>query len=130
MKKVRANPYSYTSKEPEASEAALGNYIYVIEVLVEKAHRNYALGYKYRANKKYMRAGGGVWEGGFKFKNSATPCESAAGVYFEAPVSIEDAALCKWLATKQLGMAEIPVHLIEALERLISEPANDAIRFV
>ncbi len=129
MKGVRSNPHAYTSKEPEASEAALGNDIYVIEVSAEPSGRRYALGYKYRAFEKYGPAGGGVWKGEFKFKVSATPCEPAVGVYFEAPVRIADAALCEWLGIKHPGMVEIPDHLAEMLEGLISEPANGARQF-
>lgn len=46
LKDVKRSPYSYTSNEPEASLAALGNDVYVIEVKVEsKGIRSYWLGY-------------------------------------------------------------------------------------
>ena len=50
MRDVRRGPFSFTSNEPEASDAALGNDIYVIEVRGEaKGPRSFWLGYKDRA---------------------------------------------------------------------------------
>jgi hypothetical protein len=64
MKDVRRTPHSYTSCEPEATQASLGNDIYVIEVRAEpKSARTFWLGYKYRAYEKYPPAGGGLWRG-------------------------------------------------------------------
>lgn len=121
MKDVKKTPYSYTSKEPEASEAAAGCFIYVIEVCVEKSIRTYRLGYKYRAYEKVRPAGGGLWKDEFKYKNSARWGEPATGVYFNEPVQIEDIEVCKWLAAKQPGMAEIPEPLVTALDAQIKK---------
>lgn len=129
MKDVRKTPYSFTSKEPEASAAARGGDVYVIEVVSEAGTRSYALGYKYRAYERYAKPGGALWKDEFKFKNSAVPGEPAVGVYFDTPVLISDPALREWLATKLPAMAEIPAHLVAALELLVAEPANNAKQF-
>jgi len=127
MKQVRKAPYSYASNEPEASNAALGNDIYVIEVRAEaKGARSFWLGYKFRAFEKYPPAGGGRWLEQFKFKNAARACEQAEGGYFDAPVEIVDAALTVWLREKQPGLAEIPPELVPSLEALLGDPANKA----
>ena len=89
MKQVKKAPYSYASNEPEATNAALGNDIYVFEVRAEsKGLYSYWLGYKFRAFEKYPPAGGGKWLEKFKFKNAAKACEQAEGSYFDAPVEI------------------------------------------
>ena len=55
MRQVKKAPYSYTSNEPEATNAALGNDIYVIEVRAEpKGSRSYWLGYRFKAFEKYL----------------------------------------------------------------------------
>ena len=128
IKAIRKTPHSYTSREPEASEAAAGGDVYVVEVRKEKATRTYWLGYKYQAKEKYKPAGGGVWKGGFKFRNSATPGDKADGVYFEVLPQITDVSLCQWLAS-QTPMAEIPQTLIENLEAMIGAHAGDARKF-
>jgi hypothetical protein len=80
MKQVKKAPYSYASNEPEATNAALGNDIYVFEVRAEpKGLCSYWLGYKFKAFEKYPPAGGGKWLERFKFKNAARPCEQAEG---------------------------------------------------
>jgi hypothetical protein len=129
MKDVRKTPFSFTSKEPEASAAARGGDVYVIEVSAEGGTRTYALGYKYRAYERYAKPGGALWRDEFKFKNSAVPGEPAQGVYFDTPVVIDDAGLREWLATKLPSMAEIPAHLVTALEVMVAEPANNAKHF-
>lgn len=116
MKDVKRTPHSFTSKEAEATGAALGCDVYVIEVRVARNERSYWLGYKYRAHEKYSQAGGSLWRGEFKFKNAARGGEPATGVYFDEPIRIEDSAVCQWLAAKQPGMSEIPEHLLGALD--------------
>jgi hypothetical protein len=130
MKEVKKTPYSYTSKEPEASDAARGADVYVVEVHVEKSKRTYWLGYKYRAHEKVAPAGGGLWKGEFKFKNSASWGVPAVGVYFEPPVRIDDHAACEWLAEKQPGMAAAPATVVSALQSLIVNPTNGARPFI
>ncbi len=129
IKVIKQSPYSYTSKEPEASDAADGNEVYVVEVRREGSQRTYWFGYKYEANEKLRPAGGGLWKGRFKFKNSAKPATSARGAYFETLPQITDAALCEWLRSQTLGMAELPSSLRGALEAVIANPSNDAKRF-
>jgi hypothetical protein len=129
MKRVKQTPYSLTSKEPEATDAAAGSFVYVIEVRVQGGLRTYWLGYRYRAFEKVRPAGGGLWEGKYKFKNSAQFAEPATGSYFDAPVRIEDSAFCEWLAAKQPGMAEIPPDLLLAVDAQFSNPANEARAF-
>ena len=127
MKDIRRTPYSYTSNEPEASQAAMGNDIYVIEVRAEpKGGRSYWLGYKYRAYEKYPPAGGGLWRSRFKFKNAARPIEQAEGAYFDVPVEITDAGTSAWLREKTHGMAEIPAHLVAALDAMLDRPEHGA----
>jgi hypothetical protein len=129
MRKVKKTPYSFTSKEPDATEAASGNFVYVIEVRVEKGVRSFWLGYKYQAYEKVRPAGGGLWEGKFKFKNSAKFAEPATGHYFDGPVRLADAAVCEWLAVKLAGMAEIPPELLAMIDAPFADPANDARTF-
>jgi hypothetical protein len=130
MKTVRKAPYSYTSKEPEASQAAYGHYIYVIEVRTEsKSVRSYWLGYKYRAYEKHMRAGGAPWPGNFKFKNAGRPATVSEGVYFDAPVKLTDTQVTDWLREKQQGMVEIPAPMVALLETVIKNPEHGAQAF-
>lgn len=130
IKVVRKAPYSYTSKEPEASKAAFGNDIYVIEVRDErKSARSYWLGYKYRAYEKHLRAGGALWPGDFKFKNAGRPIALAEGAYFDSPVEITDPHLNEWLREKPQGMTEIPPHLVTALESVLGNPSHGAKAF-
>jgi hypothetical protein len=113
MKRVKAQPYSLTSKELEASNA-IGSFVFVIEVCKEAARTTtYRLGYKYRAADKVTPAGGGKWEGEFRFKNIAH--YPAEGQYLDPAVQITDKRTCEWLSKKQPGMAEIPPHLVEVL---------------
>jgi hypothetical protein len=101
MKDVRRAPFSFTSNEPEASEAALGNDIYVIEVRGEaKGARSYWLGYKYRAYEKYPPAGNGLWRERFKYKNTGRPGERGEGFYFDVPIAITDPLVSAWLRDK------------------------------
>jgi len=127
MKDVRRTPHSYTSCEPEATQASLGNDIYVIEVRAEtKSARSFWLGYKYRAYEKYPPAGGGLWRGRFKFKNAARPMDRAQGAYFDTPVEIVDVDANAWLREKTPAMAEMPEHLVDALDALIDNPEHGA----
>jgi hypothetical protein len=130
MKDVRRAPFSFTSNEPEASEAALGNDIYVIEVRSEpKGARSYWLGYKYRAYEKYPPAGNGLWRERFKYKNAGRPGERGEGFYFDVPVEITDPVVSAWLREKPPGMVQLPVEFIAGVEALASDPANGAKRF-
>jgi hypothetical protein len=116
MKRVKAQPYSLTSKEPEASDA-VGNYVFVIEVRRVAGATSYWLGYKYRVADKVRPAGGGQWDGEFDFKNIGQyPPE---GLYLDPPVQIADRSICDWLSTKQPGMAEIPSSLVAGLDALL-----------
>ena len=129
MKVVRKAPYSYTSKEPEASQAAYGGDIYVIEVRNESRNlRSYWLCYKYRAYEKHLRAGGALWPGDFKFKNAGRPVALAEGAYFDSPVEITDPEVSGWLREKP-GMAELPAQFITSLESLLDNPAHGAKAF-
>ena len=129
MKRVKQTPFSFTSREPEATEAAFGEFVYVFEVRLDKGVRTYWLGYKYRAFEKVRPAGGSLWDGKFKYKNSAKWGEPATGSYFDEPVQVEDPAVCEWLAVKQPGMAEIPPELLAAVDAQIANPANQARAF-
>lgn len=126
---VKHTPYSFTSRATEASAAAAGADVYVIEVRKTKAVTTYWLGYKYRAQERYTLAGGGKWQDRFAFKNSATPGEPPIGVYFDAFPRITDTGLCDWLSSHTLGMAELPEAQVRALEAMIAEPANQAAEY-
>jgi hypothetical protein len=130
MKQVKKAPYSYASNEPEATNAALGNDIYVIEVRAEpKGSSSFWLGYKFKAFEKYPPAGGGKWLERFSFKNAAKPCQQAEGCYFDAPIEIMEPRLAAWLGQKRPGMAEIPPELVPALDGLLVDPVNNAKAF-
>ena len=129
MKDVKSTPYSYTSKKAEAIDAARGSDVYVIQVDVLGSKRSYSLGYKYRATERYRRAGGGLWEDEFEFKNSATPGVRAIGFYFDPPLPIDNATVRQWLAGKQPGMAKIPVAVLEELEALAAASSALSVTF-
>ena len=76
--------------------------------------------------RKYPPAGGGLWRGRFKFKNAARPMDRAQGAYFDSPVEIVDVDANTWLREKTPAMAELPEHLVEALEALIGNPQHGA----
>jgi len=127
MKDVRRTPYSYTSCEPEATQASLGGDVYVIEVRSEpKSTRSFWLGYKYRAFEKYPPAGGGLWRERFKYKNAARPMDRAQGAYFDSPIEIVDAQVNAWLREKTPAMAEMPEHVASALDALLANPEYGA----
>ena len=129
LKTIRKTPYSYTSKEPEATDAALGSDIYVIEVRRESSLRTYWLGYKYRAKELFKPAGGGLWKDRYKYRNSAVPGDTAIGFYFEALTQIKDAPFCEWLSSLKPGMGKMPEDLVATLEAIIADPASGAKRF-
>jgi hypothetical protein len=129
LKMIRETPYSYTSKEPEATDAASGSDVYVIEVRREGSLRTFWLGYKYRAKELFKPAGGGLWKNRFKYRNSAVPGDTAIGFYFEALTQIVDAPVCDWLSSLRPGMARMPEHLTASLEAIIADPASGAKRF-
>ena len=130
MKDVRRAPFSFTSNEPEASEAALGNDIYVIEVRGEaKGARSFWLGYKYRAYEKYPPAGNGLWRERFKYKNAGRAGERGEGFYFDVPIAITDPLVSAWLRDKPPGMALMPEEFVAGVEALASDPSNGAKRF-
>ena len=127
MKEVRKTPYSYTSKGPEASDAAKGWDVYVIEVNADRSTRSYALGYRYQATEKFALTGGALWKGEFKYKNSATPGDPPVGVYFEPPLPLTDPTVVHWLTNKLPGMAEIPGDVLRGLQ--VAEATALAKRF-
>lgn len=130
MKDVRRAPFSFTSHEPEASEAAQGNDVYVFEVRGEaRGPRSYWLGYKYRAYEKYPPAGNGLWRERFKFKNAGRAGERGEGFYFDAPVAVADPGIAAWLRDKPAGMLLIPEEFVAGIEALASDPGNGAKRF-
>ena len=128
LKEIRRTPYSFTSKEPEAT-AATGNNIYVIEVRCVGGNRTYWLGYKYQAREKFKLTGGRKWKERFDSKNSATPGTIAVGAYFDSLPEITDPALLEWLRSGTFGMTEIPSGQIAALDAIIANPMNCAKKF-
>ena len=126
MKDVRRVPYSFTSREREAKDAARGHFVFVFEVRNEGGRPSYWLGYKYRAHEAFSLAGGARYKGEFRFKNSATPGVPADGVYFDDPVLVPHPGVVEWLARKQPGMAQIPASLIPELDSIIADPRNGA----
>lgn len=130
IKAIKQTPHSYTSKEPEASDAASGNEIFVIEVRREGRHRTYWLGYKYQAHRRFTPAGGGKWKDQFLYKNSAEPMGKTVGYYFDALPKIASVAICDWLLSQTLGMARMPDDLAAQLDAFARLPVNGAKRFV
>lgn len=129
LKAIRQAPHSYTSREAEATDAALGNDVYVIEIRREGAQRSCWLGYKYQAKERFRPAGGGLWKDKFKFKNAAAPGDVAVGAYFETLPQITDTAFCEWLHGQTHGMAAIPEAHAAMLDALIEDQGNGAKRF-
>lgn len=129
LKDLRRTPYSFTSRDAEAKAAALGNFVYVVEVHRDKQATRYLLAYKYKAYEVFRRPGTALWKDGFKFKNSAIPGEHADGAYFESPVEITDSGMNDWLEALPTGMAELPQDMSPALDALIDAPENSALDF-
>jgi hypothetical protein len=129
LKEFRKQPYSYTSKEYEARQAAQGNNIYVIEVIVESNQRIYRLGYRYKAQECFEKAGGELWKDRFKYKNTTKYGIPVEGAYFDNPVVIKNAGFTEWYKGESLGMAVIPSVYVDILEEIISNPANGAKKF-
>lgn len=128
VKNIRKTPYSYTSKHYEAEESAKGNYIYVIEVHRSGGETSYAIAYKYRATESFKKPGS-LWKDEFVYKNSATPGVKADGFYLEHPVLVSDLEFNYWFLSLPPGMAEIPSHLLPALDAVFENSSNGAKRF-
>jgi hypothetical protein len=126
LKDIRRTPYSFTSKHTEASAAARGALVYVVETHRLKGETSYKLGYVYRAFEAYKRAGSVLWKNEFIYKNSAVPGDPAEGAYFETAVDIRDPDFCAGFLALPPGMVEIPPHLVAPLDALIDDPANGA----
>jgi len=122
-------PHSYTSKKKEAEDAARGNAIYVIEVSKDKLKTIYRLGYKFISTNKCERAGGALWEGVWKYKNTVVYPNPVNGCFFDSPVLIDSPKLDEWLRGKARGMLLIPEDLIDELEKIILNPINMAKQF-
>lgn len=122
-------PHSYTSKNKEATDAARGNVIYVIEVSKDKLKTIYRLGYKFISTDKCERAGGALWEGVWKYKNTVVHPKPVNGCFFDSPVLIDSPKLDEWLRRKARGMLLMPEDLIDELEKLILNPINMAKQF-
>ena len=73
-------------------------------------------------------AGGALWKERFKFKNTAKP-DLSEGIYFDPPIVIADPDFNEWYKGETLGMTEIPEKHFTVLERLIADPANNALPF-
>jgi hypothetical protein len=129
MKKVKKQPYVFTSKKAQAIDASMGGWIYMIEVLRGKGITSYRLGYKFKASEKYEGSGGALWEGKFKYKITVAYGVSLEGMYFDEPVVIDDAAFISWFKSETLGMAKIPSEYIDTLEKTFSDLKNDAKSF-
>lgn len=129
MSEVKVTPHSYTSKKHQATSAAKGNYIYVIEVNRKGGKTSYKLGYKYRAHESFTLTGSSMWKGQFKFKNSAVPGEPAEGKYFEEPILIDNEEVRDWLSDQTLGMVEIPQSLVGILDAMFSDKGAGARAF-
>lgn len=115
-KRIKVQPFSLTSKEPEASDA-VDNYVFVIEVRREKGGTSYWLGYKCLVADKVRLAGGGRWEDEFDFKNIGH--YPPIGMYLDVPIQITDTSICEWLTHKQPGMAEIPALFTPVLDAML-----------
>ena len=103
MKQVKKAPYSYASNEPEATNAALGNDIYVFEVRAEPKGLRARTGLATSSGplRSTLPLGEAKWLEQFKFKNAARACEQAEGCYFDAPIEIVEPRLGAWLGEKR-----------------------------
>ena len=126
---AKKQPYSLTSKKDKAEEAAKDNFVYVIEVLREAGHTIYRLGYKFRSSAAHERAGGALWDGRFKYKNTVEHRKSSDGIYLDSPVEITHSDFHDWFRGETLGMTEIPKDLVDVLESILSDPSNHAQHF-
>ncbi|MBB3048958.1 hypothetical protein FHR99_003232 [Litorivivens lipolytica] len=126
LPEVEKQPYSLTSKQHEANEAAQGNFVYVIEVVREDGSTIYRLGYKYRSTDVHKRAGGALWEGVFIYKNTVRYGEASDGMYFDSPVEITDSEFYDWFRGETLGMTHIPDDLVGVLDAIFADPKNHA----
>ena len=125
IKKIKKQPFSLTSKKAAAEDAATGKFIYVIEVLRDKSITSYRLGYKYKATECFTAAGGALWEGTFKYKNTVKYGAASEGKYFEKPILITDPKFIEWYKAETYGMARIPDECIDTLEDIFEkESAN------
>lgn len=129
MKKVKKQPYVYTSKSTEATAASKSCYVYMIEVLRDKGDTSYRLGYKFKAGEIYESAGGSLWEGQFKYKITGTYPYHLDGMYFDDPVLIDNDDFNSWFKTETLGMTKIPAEHVQTLENILSDPINRAKSF-
>lgn len=129
MKKVKQQPYVYTSKLAEATAASKSGCVYMIEVLRDKGDTSYRLGYKFMAGEKYESAGGSLWEGKFKYKVTGTYPNHLTGMYFDKAVLINDDAFNTWFKAETLGMCEIPADHVQTLEKILSDPKSCAKSF-
>ncbi|ADE15099.1 hypothetical protein Nhal_1991 [Nitrosococcus halophilus Nc 4] len=129
LKNAKKQPYSLTSKEYEAHEAAKGRFVYVIEVLRVKGDTIYLLGYKYKARTVLAAPGVALWRGKFKYKNSVEYGIPSEGLYFDKPVLITDTGFIDWFKGETFGMAAIPVAHVKTLETLFKDPSNYAKKF-
>jgi hypothetical protein len=126
MKKVKKQPYVYTSKSAEAFAASSGGTVYMLEVIRDKKGTSYRLGYKFKAGEHFKKAGGALWECLFEYKITGTYPYHLDGMYFDEPVLIEDEEFNSWFKQETLGMCEIPAEHVQTLEKVFSEPSNSA----
>jgi hypothetical protein len=129
LKGIKKQPYSYALNESEATKAALGNDIYVIEVVVEARKRIYRLGYRYRAYECFVRPGGTPWSSHFKYKNTIKHGLPAEGMYFDSPILIQDQEFTEWCKREPSAMLELPAKYIDVLEGIFSLAVNGAHSF-
>lgn len=127
-RKIRDNPYAFTSKVSEATECAKGAWVYVFEVNSTSGRIYYSLGYRFLANASEKRAGGEKWEGKFTFKLICKYPAPKLGEYFDPAHPLpDDSIVSVWLRSLgRKGAMEIPSLISEELEMLFSRPENGA----
>ena len=101
----------------------------MFEVIRHKEGTSYKLAYKFKAGESHKKAGGELWEGQFKYKITGTYPYHLDGMYFDAPVLIDNNDFNSWFKSETLGMREVPAKHVQTLEKIFSEPDNHAKNF-
>lgn len=104
----RHQPRSFTSRDSEPGLAALGAWVYVIEVRRNRGRTTYWLGYRYRAVRCVPYPSEGRWHGRFKYMNEAAAPPAVVGDFFEEPIRIDDIPFCAWYARQRSDMVCLP----------------------
>ena len=107
-KKIKKEPFSYTSKDNESNLATRGEFIYVVERRLDGKEVSYYLAYRYRCSARFKKAGRDKWLDQFDYKNTVEHGKDPELTLLDPPVLIEDSAFCSWYKKQTLGMCMLP----------------------